>query len=120
MSFPLLDGGQRRADADRARAGKERAEAEEQEAELRVSKEVQQAWLDVGTASQNYRTAQTALEAAKSAYNVTELRVQNQKAILLEQLDALAALTQARTNLAAALYDHATAIARLQRATGDR
>jgi outer membrane protein TolC len=44
--------------------------------------------------------------------------VQNGKAILVEQLDALAALTQARTNVAQALYDHSLAAARLQRAVG--
>ena len=38
-----------------------------------------------------------ALQAAQSAYDVTALRVQNQKGLLVEELDALAALTQART-----------------------
>lgn len=118
LSVPLVDGGQRRAEVAQARARQERAAAEARNLELTAAKEVRQAWLDVETAAQNYRTTQTALQAAQSAYEVIALRVQNQKSILVEQLDALAALTQARANLAQALYDHAAAVARLQRAIG--
>ncbi|MCW3096434.1 MAG: outer rane efflux protein [Chthonomonadaceae bacterium] len=118
ISLPLLDGGQRRAETAQARAQEERALAEERDLELRVSNEVQQAWLDVQTAAENYHTAQVALQAAQSAYDVTTLRVQNEKALLVEELDALAALTQARGNVAQALYDHSLAVAQLQRAVG--
>ncbi len=103
LSLPLMDGGQRRAETAQARARQERAEAEARDLELRVAVEVQQAWLDVQTAAENYRTAQAALQAAQAAYDVTALRVQNQKGLLVEQLDALAALTQARGNVAQAL-----------------
>ncbi len=115
-SFPLLDGGQRRSETAAAKAQEERTVAELRDLELRVANEVQQAWLDVETAAQNYRTAQSALQSAQSAYEVTVLRVQNQKSLLVEQLDALAALTQARGNVAQALYDHSIAVAQLERA----
>ncbi len=118
MSLPLIDGGQRRAETDRARAGKDRVAAEVLAAEQQISTEVRQSWLDVETAAQNYKTAQSALQAAQSAYEVTALRVLNQKAILLEQLDSLAALTQARTNVGVSLYDHSVAIARLLKSSG--
>ena len=118
LSLPLIDGGQRRAETAQARARQERAESETRDLELRVSVEVQQAWLDASTAAENYRAAQSALQAAQSAYDVTALRVQNQKGLLVEQLDALASLTQARGNVAQALYDHSLAAARLQRAVG--
>jgi outer membrane protein len=118
LSLPLLDGGQRRAEAAQAHAQAERADAERRDVELRVANEVEQAWLDVQTAAQNYRTAQTGLQAAQASYDVTALRVQNQKGILVEQLDALATLIQARGNVAQALYDHALAAARLRRAVG--
>jgi len=118
ISLPLLDGGQRRAETAQAHAQAERAQAEERDLELRVANEVQQAWLDVQTAAENYRTALAALQSAQSAYDVTALRMQNQKGILVEQLDALASLTQARGNVAQAQYDHSLAVARLQRAVG--
>lgn len=118
LSLPLIDGGQRRAETAQALARQERAEAEARDLELRVSVEVQTAWLDATTAAENYRAAQSALQAAQSAYDVTALRVQNQKGLLVEQLDALASLTQARGNVAQALYDHSLAVARLQRAVG--
>lgn len=118
VSLPLFDAGQRRAETAEASAQQERVNAEVRDLELQVANQVQQAWLDVQTAAENYHTAQTALQAAQSAYDVTALRVQNQKGILVEQLDALAALTQARGNVAQALYDHSLAVARLQRAVG--
>jgi outer membrane protein len=118
LSLPLLDGGQRRADAAQARAQQERGEAELRDLELRVANEVRQAWIDLETAAENHVTAQAALQAAQAAYDVTALRVQNQKGLLVEQLDALAALTQSRSNVAQALYDHAIARARLEHAVG--
>lgn len=118
MSFPLFDAGQRRAEVRQMEAMQKRAESVLKGTELRVATEVRQAWLDVDTAAQNYRTAQSAVTAAQANYDVVVLRVEAQKAILVEQLDALAALIQARTNLAQALYDHSIAVARLQRAIG--
>lgn len=47
------------------------------------------------------------------------VRVEAGKAILVEQLDALAALTRARANLAQALYEHQLALAKLSRAIGE-
>ncbi len=118
VSMPLVDGGERRAEIARTRAVQERATAELQDIERKVENEVRQAWLDVETASANYRTAQASLIAMQSAYEVMVLRVQNQKGLLVEQLDSLATLTQARSNVAEALYDHANAVARLDRAVG--
>ncbi|HET6385869.1 MAG TPA: TolC family protein [Armatimonadota bacterium] len=119
ISFPLFDAGQRRAEVGQAKALRESASDDLQEADLEVAKDVRQAWLDIDTADQNYHTAQTALEAAQEAYNVTALRVENQKGIQVELLDAITALTQAQTNLDQALYDHSIAAARLQRAVGE-
>lgn len=118
ISFPLFDAGQRNAEAAQAQAAQNRAEDEVQSQEAQVSLEVRQAWLDVQTATQNYTTAQVGLKSAQTAYEVTALRVQNQKGIPVEQLDALTALTRARANLAQALYDQALAVARIERSTG--
>ncbi|MGC8669370.1 MAG: TolC family protein [Chthonomonadales bacterium] len=119
VSFPLVDAGQRRSEVSGAQGAKLRAEAEEQGVELQVTNEVRQAWLDVVTAEENYHSAESALRSAEAAYAVTALRVQNQKGIQVELLDAIAALTRARANLAQALYDHSAARAALQRAMGE-
>ena len=118
VSIPLLDAGQRSAEVRQMEAMRRRSEAELKEIELRVATEVRQARLDVETAAANYRAAETVVQAAETAYDVMILRVQSQKSILVEQLDALAALTQARANMAQALFDHSIAVARLQRAVG--
>lgn len=119
VSLPLLDGGMRRSEVAAARSMRERAQAEADRWRLQVEKEVRQAWLDIETAAQNYRTAEAALAAAQVAYEVIVLRVEAGKGILVEQLDALAALTRARAFVAQALYEHQIAVDRLGRAIGE-
>jgi outer membrane protein TolC len=117
-SLPLFDAGQRRAEIDQARAMRNRSGVELGDLELRVGGEVRQAMLDVGTAARNYSSALAAVRAAESAYETVRLRVEVGRSILVEQLDALAALTRARASLAQALFDHSLARARLLRAVG--
>jgi outer membrane protein TolC len=119
VSVPVFDGGMRRSEVNGARAMHEQAKAEAERWKLQVEKEVRQTWLDIETSAQNYETAKTAVIAAEAAYEVITLRVQNGKSLLVEQLDALAALVQARTNLAQALFEHELSVARLHRAVGD-
>ena len=117
-SLPLFDAGQRRAEVDQARAMRNRSEADVRDLELRVGSEVRQAWLDLNTAARNYNSALAAIRAAESAYETVRLRVEVGRSILVEQLDALAALTRGRASLAQALFDHSVARARLLRAVG--
>lgn len=117
-SLPVFDAGRRRADADRARAMLERERAQLETTNLRVEREVRQSWIDVEAAAENYRTAITGVQAAQAAYDVAKVRYESGRAILVEQLDALATLTRARANLAKALYEHQIAVARLERAAG--
>lgn len=119
VSLPLFDGGRRRSEVSAAQAMVEKARAESDRVELQVAKEVRQAWLDIETAEQNYRTAEAALSAAQASYDVAAIRVESGKSIQLEQLDALAVLTRARANLARSIFDHQLSIARLHRAVGD-
>ncbi len=117
-SFPLFDGGMRRSEVSASRAMYEKARADASAWELKTEKEVRQAWLDVETVAKNYATATAALASAQASYEVMKLRVEAGKAILVEQLDALATLTRARSNLAKATFDHFVAKARLLRAVG--
>jgi outer membrane protein TolC len=118
VTFPLFDAGQRVSEVRQMDAMRRRSEAELKDTEVRVATEVRQARLDVETAEANYRAAEAVVQSFKEAYDVMVLRVENQRSILVEQLDALTALTQARANLAQALFDHSIAMARLQRAIG--
>jgi outer membrane protein TolC len=118
VSFPIFDSGQRSAEVRQMDAMRRRDEAEVKDMELRVAMEVRQARLDLDTAEANYRAAEAVTQSSREAYDVMVLRVENQRSILVEQLDALAALTQARANLAQALFDHSIAVAGLRRAIG--
>jgi outer membrane protein TolC len=119
-SLPLFDGGMRSAEIDRASAALRQAKAERDAVDLRVEREVRQAWIDVQAAAENYATAESALRAAEAAYEVARLRYESGRAILIEQLDALSSLTRARANLVRTLSDHQIAVARLGRAAGFR
>lgn len=118
LSVPLLDGGSRRAETGRARAMRERALATLRQVETTVQKEVRQAYVDLATAESNVRSARESVQAAQASYDVAALRVSSGKAVLVEQLDALQALTQARADLASALFDRRIARVRISRATG--
>lgn len=118
-SLPLSDGGLRKSQSQEASLGVEKAKAELTEVSLRVQSEVRQAVLDLETAQENLTSARSSRDAAQSAYDVTVLRVVNQKAILVEQLDALATLTQSRNSLVKANFDLMLATYRLKRMTGD-
>ena len=118
VSLPIFEGGRINAEISKAKANRTKAEAQLKQAELTVEKEVRQAWLDLQTAHANASSAQASVTAAESSYDITAQRVQAGRAILVEQLDALQALTQARADLAQAHFDEALASARLQRAAG--
>lgn len=118
LSFPLFDGGRISAETAQARAMKARAEAQLREAELTVVRDVRQAVLDLQTAQTNATSAEASVRAAASALDVIALRVQAGKSILVEQLDALQVLTEARADLARASFEVQVAVARLQRAAG--
>ena len=97
----------------------EKAQAEERSAQLTVEREVREAWLDLQTAGANVESASASAAASEEAYNVMHLRVINGKSLLVEELDALHTLIQARADVAQTLYDHEFALARLRRAAGE-
>lgn len=118
LSIPIFDGGRIRADVAAARSAQDQAEANVASVAIAVESEVRKAWLDVETAQANADSAAASVKAAQSAYDVIALRVGAGKSILVEQLDALEALTEAKADLAQALYEHGIAIDRLVRAAG--
>jgi outer membrane protein TolC len=117
-SLPVLDGGARRADLAQATAANSRAEALREDLRQQIRSEVAQAWLRVNTAEQNVRTSEAARAQAEENYRIAATRYETGKSIIVELLDALTALTRARTNVTNARYDRAIARVELQRAVG--
>ena len=85
---------------------------------MTAEKEVRQAWLDLKTAEANIASSKAGIISAESAYEVAKLRVEAGKSLLIEQLDALQMLTEARTDLAKATFSQKMALAKLRRASG--
>lgn len=118
LSFPLFDGGRIGAEVAGAKAQRAKAQADVTETEIAVENEIRQVWLDIETSKANAESAQASVGAAQSAYDVVALRVSSGKGILVEELDALQALTEAKADLAQATYEHNLAMAKLIKAAG--
>lgn len=118
VGLPILDGGLRRAEVEEAQAMLEREQANEQGVRLQVEGEVQQASLELAAAARNVALSEAAVEAAQEQYRLAQLRYEVGRGIFVEVLDALTALTRARTNRLQALYEYNVAQDRLGRALG--
>lgn len=118
LRVPLADGGERRANVARARAIRDRAKFELAMARLSVERDVRKAFVDLRTAETNAVSAKAELDSAQIAYDIAVLRVSNGKGILVEQLDALGALSRAKADALKTRYDREIASARLKRAAG--
>lgn len=119
LSMPIWTGRQLEAQVHEADSRVREQQANLRALQLQVENEVRRAWLDIGTAKTNVATAEAVLQDAEEAYRIAVLRVNEGKAPLVEQIDALAALTDARTRLFQARTDHLLAQARLLRAMGE-
>lgn len=118
LSFPLYDGGQRRAATQRAAAMVAVAEAELADVERRIETEIRKAWLDYEAATQMREAAERGQQAAKAAYDTQVVRVESGVGIFVDQLDALAALTRSTAGALRADLNVQLAIAKLYRAAG--
>lgn len=118
VTLPVWDGGMRRAAVREARAMSEMKRQDLRETELRVSAEYRSIMLEYETALKNIATAGTALKSAQTNYDVAKLRYDAGKGILVEMLDAVAALTRAKVGRAQALKEALTARDMLLRLEG--
>lgn len=119
LSMPLWTGRQLEARVREADSRAREQQANLRALQLQVENEVRQAWLDIGTAKTNLATAEAVLQDAEEAYRIAVLRVNEGKAPLVEQIDALAALTDARTRFFHVRTEYLLARTRLLRAIGD-
>jgi outer membrane protein TolC len=117
-SYPLFDGGLRRARVRETEADRRREEQERERVALQVGQEVTNALLRLQAAERNVQTSQTALEAAREDYRVARLRYEAGKSIPVEALDALAARTRAEQSVVQAKFQYNAARDQLLRAVG--
>ncbi|GBC98800.1 Outer membrane efflux protein BepC [bacterium HR17] len=119
LGLPILDGGRRKATVNEAEAMREKALADLEQVKLQIVREVDTALRELLAARQNVQTARAALHAAEEDARVAKVRYEAGRSVLVEYLDAVAALVRAQLNHAQAVYDLAVARDRLIRAVGE-
>ncbi|MEZ8216772.1 outer membrane protein [Candidatus Fervidibacteria bacterium JGI MDM2 SSWTFF-3-K9] len=118
IGLPVLDGGRRKAMVGEAQAMQEKALAEVERLKLQIASEVDTALRELQTALKNLQTAQMALRSAEEDERVAKVRYEAGRSVLVEYLDALAALVRAQVNYAQAIYELSVAHDKLLRAVG--
>ena len=118
LSMPLVDGGKAKSDIEEARALRDEAQTNLEDTARLIEQEVRNAYLDVQTAHKDIETAKTRLAQATEAYDVANVRYESGVGTAVEQADAVATLSQARTNLDTARFNYIASYAALQRALG--
>jgi len=118
LNLNIFDGWFTEAQEQQAAADRGAARDAVYETIERVATETAQSFLDLGTAAQQIQAAQAAVDSGDEALRLANGRYRAGVGILLEVLDAQAALTFARADLARARFDHASARYGLGRAIG--
>lgn len=118
LNIPIFDGKRTGARVARAEQSLRRVEYERQRLEREVHLQVQQAYYDVGVASERIEANRDAVLQAEQGLRMAESRYANGAGTLLEILDAQLALVQTRTENAMARRDRGLALMRLERSVG--
>lgn len=118
VAFPVYDGGERAARLDRARAAREAAALEVESMEQEATGEVVTARARLAAALRALELAEREVAAAEEGLRIARLRHEAGRGIQLEILDAVAALSRARSARAEAAARTGQARADLLYATG--
>lgn len=118
IAFPLYDGGERAARVDRARASRQAAEIEVEQREQEATAQVVAARARLAAATRAVDLAEQEVAAADEGLRIARLRYEAGRGIQLEILDAVAALSRARSARAEAAARAGRARADLLYATG--
>ena len=117
LSIPIWQGGIVQAQVNQAKADEQSARDTLDQAEITVGQQTRVAALGIEEAARRVSTTGQAVSLAEEALRLANVRYEAGIATLVEVLNAESQLTQARFNNVNALYDYATSIADLQRAT---
>jgi outer membrane protein TolC len=120
LSWTLYDGGNRIARFRESKVNVEAAQARMRSTALDISREVEQAQINVNEADERIQAAQTAVASAQENFRLAQGRFDAGVGTILELTDAQLALTQAQNTEAQALADYRIAVVRLERALGQR
>lgn len=118
IAFPLYDGGERAARVDRARAAREAAGIEVERMEQEATAQVVASRARLQAATRAVELAELEVAAAEEGLRIARLRYEAGRGIYLEILDAVSALSRARTARAEASARAGRARADLLYATG--
>jgi outer membrane protein TolC len=120
LSWTIFDGGNRIARLRETKANVDAAVFRVKATELDISRDVEQAQLNVTEAQERIGAAQTAVASAQENFRLAQGRFDAGVGTILELTDAQLFLTQAQNTEAQALADYRIAVARLERAIGRR
>lgn len=118
ISIPVFTGGLLTARIAQEEAKLARAREEFEKARLDVQLDVQTAHLNITEARERIGAAQAALDEAREALRIEQLKVQVGRGIVEDLLDAQAADLQTETNYTRALADYNTALVARKKAIG--
>ncbi|HEV8615516.1 MAG TPA: TolC family protein [Methylomirabilota bacterium] len=120
LTWTLYDGGNRIARFKEAKANLDSAKSNVKATDLNISRDVEQAYINVTEANERIGAAQTAVASAQENFRLAQGRFDAGVGTILELTDAQLALTQAQNTEAQALADYQISLARLDRAVGRR
>ncbi|MBA2564584.1 MAG: TolC family protein [Gemmatimonadetes bacterium] len=120
IRVPVFDGRAAEGRVRQARAQLSSQELRLSALEQDVELQVQQALLNASAGAERIEATQATVGRAARALEIAETRFRSGLSTQLELNDAELALTQARTTLARALFDHNVARAEFLRAVGER
>lgn len=119
LAWPLLDGFRNRNQTRQAEAGLRIARLRVKQAEDLVTLEVRSNWSDVQSIAEEITAAEQAVDVARQAHEIAQVRYDTGLSTLLEYLDAELAFIQSTLSLKETLYRYNVALARLEYSIGE-
>jgi outer membrane protein TolC len=119
LAWPVFDGWRTSGETRAARARARGASLEEQRVTDIVHLQVRSSYSEVQSIALEIVGAERAVEVAREAYRIAQVRYDTGASRLIELLDAEIALIQAALVLSETLYRHNVAIAMLEYSTGE-
>lgn len=116
--IPLFEGGAIRARVSEQAALQQAAQEQLRGLELQIRTDVETALAEIASARERVETTSKAVEQARESFRIISEKYELGKGILVDVLDAQAALVQAETSYARALADLAVSDTRRKLATG--